>query len=433
MADKLRVGILGFGTVGTGVVKGLTKNAELIAFRTGMTITITRIAVSNINRKREIEVNPAIITTDASQVTDADDIDLVVELIGGTDLAKDYVLAALNNGKSVVTANKSLIAKHGEELFQAAKKSDADLYYEASVAGGIPIIKGLREGFAGNHIECIYGILNGTCNYILTRMENEGVDFEPVLKEAQALGYAEADPELDVEGWDAAHKTCILGSLAYGAWYDMDEVHVEGISTLDQQDVKNAANLGYKIKLLGIIKHDSDQVQMRVHPTLLPQDKMLAKVDGVNNSVCVTGDFVGDAMFYGQGAGMEATASSVISDIVDVALNWKHKVNNRLPAFVEHTHYQKNLLPMSEIVCRYYIRLALADKPGTLGIVTSIFGKYDISLETVLQTASDSTNSVPVIIITHQAKEANIRAALKEIEESPVSDAKPIMIRIEDM
>ena len=326
---ELKVGVVGFGTVGAGVVENLLRNSEMIAKRTGMRLTLTCVADLDTTTDRGVVLPEGVLCNDAAEAIRR--CDIVVELVGGTTFAKKLILDALNAGKSVVTANKALLALHGEELFAAAEKNNVDLYYEASVAGGIPIIKALREGLAGNRINRIFGIMNGTCNYILTRMEREGVNFNDVLADAQRLGYAEADPSLDIDGFDTAHKTAILASLAYGRWFGISNMTVEGIRDLELEDLNYALELGYRIKLLGVIKNVNGAVEMSVRPTLIPQEALLAGIMDVFNGVMVEGDFVGQTLFYGRGAGRQATASAVVADIVDVALNYSSGATRRIP------------------------------------------------------------------------------------------------------
>ena len=438
---ELRIGLLGFGTVGTGVVKHLQKNGELIGARTGVRPVIHRIADVDLKRDRGVTVDPKVLTNDAGKVIADPAVDVVVELIGGTDQARRFILQALGQRKPVVTANKALLATHGDEIFAAARAADVDLYYEASVAGGIPIIKSLREGLAANHIECIYGILNGTCNYILTRMEREGLSFKTALKEAQKLGYAEADPALDINGDDTAHKTTILAGLAYGTWFGMADLHVEGIRQIQADDIRNATRLGYRIKQLGIVKLEQDHVQMRVHPTLIPEKALLANVMDVFNAVYVRGDVVGETLFYGRGAGQDATASAVIADLVDVGLNLKYRSPHRVSAFQPLTTYTDCLLPMGSITCRYYLRLTLADQPGVLASIAQVLGDHRISIASVSQTewlaTADSDTpppkAVPVVFVTHRARESDMAAALAQIEQLEILRGKPVRLRIEDI
>lgn len=427
---EYKVGILGFGTVGAGVADCLLNNADVIAKRTGIKPVLTGIADLDITTDRGIKIPAGMLTTDASELIHR--VDVVVELIGGTTVAKKFILQALGEGKSVVTANKALLAEHGEELFAAAEKNNADLYYEASVGGGIPIIKSLREGFVGNRIERIYGILNGTCNYILTRMEREEIDFAPVLKDAQQLGYAEANPSLDIDGFDTAHKAAILAALAYGKWFGMDPVYVQGIRDVTLADIKFAGELGYKIKLLAILKQDNGSIEIRVHPTMIPKRTQLAMIDEVFNGVMVTGDYVGDTLFYGRGAGRNATASAVVSDIVDIGLNIKDAKPRRLDSFREGIQF-KNVIKMDEVRSRYYLRIQVLDVPGVLSKVTAILGENSISISSLVQQEGQSQNNVSLLIITHQTQEKHIKAAISQI--NALSDVRDTvkLIRIEDI
>ena len=428
---EYKVGILGFGTVGAGVADCLLKNAEVIAKRTGVKPVLTGIADLDIKTDRGVKVPREILTTDASELIHR--VDVVVELIGGTTVAKKFILQALTEGKSVVTANKALLAEAGEELFAAAEKNHADLFYEASVGGGIPIIKSLREGFAGNRISRIYGILNGTCNYILTRMEREEIDFAPVLKDAQQLGYAEANPSLDIDGFDTAHKAAILAALAYGKWFGMDPIYVQGIREVSLADIKFAGELGYKIKLLAILKQDAEnKVEIRVHPTMIPKRTQLAMIDEVFNGVMVTGDFVGDTLFYGRGAGRSATASAVVSDIVDIGLNLAHQATRRISSFREGPQFS-GVVKMDEVRSRYYLRIQVLDIPGVLAKVTRILGENDISISSLVQREGQSQSNVSLLIITHQTQEKHIKAAIRQINAlSEVRDTVKL-IRIEDI
>jgi homoserine dehydrogenase len=360
------------------------------------------------------------------------EVDVVVELVGGTTIAKDFILEALEQGKPVVTANKALLAEKGQELFAAAEKSEADIYYEASVAGGIPIIKALREGLVGNRINKIYGIMNGTCNYILTRMERENVDFEPVLIDAQKLGYAEAEPSLDIDGFDTAHKAAILASLAYGEWFGMDPIHVQGIRDISLDDLKYADELGYRIKLLAIIKQVDGDVQIRVHPTLIPKNTLLANISEVFNGVMVNGDTVGDSLFYGRGAGRDATASAVVADLIDVGLNLKFGSHRRVPAFRIGPQFKK-LTKMEEIESRYYLRLQVEDKPGVIAKLADILGKKEISISSFIQREGQSAEKVSLLILTHNALENSVNEAVAEMEKMSEVRGKIKLFRIEDM
>ena len=427
---EYKVGILGFGTVGAGVADCLLNNADVIAKRTGIRPVLAGIADLDITTDRGIRIPAGLLTTDASELIHH--VDVVVELIGGTTVAKKFILQALGEGKSVVTANKALLAEHGEELFAAAEKNNADLYYEASVGGGIPIIKSLREGLVGNRINRIYGILNGTCNYILTRMEREEIDFAPVLKDAQQLGYAEANPSLDIDGFDTAHKAAILAALAYGKWFGMDPVYVQGIRDVTLADIKFAGELGYKIKLLAILKQDNGNIEIRVHPTMIPKRTQLAMIDEVFNGVMVTGDYVGDTLFYGRGAGRNATASAVVSDIVDIGLNIKNAKPRRIDSFREGIQF-KNVVKMDEVRSRYYLRIQVLDVPGVLSKVTAILGENSISISSLVQREGQSQNNVSLLIITHQTLEKHVKAAISQI--NALSDVRDTvkLIRIEDI
>ncbi len=428
---ELKIGIMGFGTVGTGVASCLLKNGDVIARRSGVKPVLAKIADLDIERDRGLKLKKGVLTTDAHKLIK--EVDVVVELIGGTSIAKDLIIEALKLGKPVVTANKALLAEKGEEIFAAAEKSKADIYYEASVAGGIPIIKSLREGFVGNRINKIYGILNGTCNYILTRMEREKETFGTVLKDAQRMGYAEANPSLDIDGVDTAHKAAILASLAYGEWFGMKPIHVEGIRDITLQDIRYADELGYRIKLLAIIKQESNEdVQIRVHPTLVPKRSLVAGINDVFNGVAVSGDYVGDTLFYGRGAGRDATASAVVADLLDVGLNLKFGSHRRVPAFRIGPQFRK-LIPMDKIKSRYYLRIQVLDKPGTLGKIANILGEHDISISSVMQREGQSKSNVALIILTHQAVEGKARAAFREIERLPETKEKINTIRIEDI
>ncbi len=427
---EIKVGIIGFGTVGAGVAANLLSNEDVIAKRTGVKLVLSKIADIDITRDRGVKVPKKILTTDAKALIK--EVDVVVELVGGTTIAKDFILEALRLGKPVVTANKALLAKKGEELFAAAEKSKADIYYEASVAGGIPIIKVLREGLAANRIQKIYGILNGTCNYILTRMEREGLDFEPILKDAQALGYAEAEPSLDIDGFDTAHKAAILASLAYGEWFGLDPIHIEGIRDISLTDLRFADELGYRIKLLAIIKQVKEDVQIRVHPTLIPKNTLLAGIAEVFNGVMVNGDYVGDALFYGRGAGRNATASAVVADLIDVALNLKFGSHRRIPAFRIGRQY-RHILPMDEVETRYYMRLQVKDKPGVIAAVAKILGEKGISISSIIQREGQSENNVSLLILTHLAIEKQVKEAITGIEKLKAVCDKVKLLRIEDI
>ena len=419
----IRVGIIGVGTVGTSVVKVLEKNQDIITARAGKEIRVVKGVVRNLDKKRDIDIP---LTTDPYEVTDDPDIDIVVELMGGVEEAYEVVRRALQNKKAVVTANKALLAYHRYELQELA--GDIPFEFEASVAGGIPIIKALREGLSANHIEAIRGIMNGTCNYILTKMANEGVDFEEVLKEAQKLGYAEADPTFDIEGYDAAHKLLILASIAYGIDAKPEDILIEGITKITKLDFEFAREFGYAIKLLTIAKKRGDQVELRVHPALVPQSQMIAKVDGVMNGVSVIGDVVGETMYYGPGAGGDATASAVISNIIDIARGGKC---SPMLGFKRPLEWGMQLAPKEEIHSKYYLRIVVEDRPGILAKIASIFGEHSISIESMLQKSSKE-GQAQLLLSTHSCVEKDIQKALQELQSHEFLKEMPAMIRIED-
>ena len=430
--QQVNLGIIGGGTVGSGVFEALARNGALLGSRVGANIKVHRVAVRDLQKKRAATIPKNLLTTDWREVVCDPEVNLVAELIGGTTIAREVVLTSLKLGKPVVTANKALLSAHGEELFAAAKKYGTNLYYEASVCGGIPIIKSLREGFVGNRITALYGIVNGTCNYILTRMKLEGADFGAVLADAQKLGYAETPPDLDIDGHDAAHKTGILASLAHGFWINPKNIYVEGIRHISALDIKFAGELGYTIKLLGTVKklEGSCRVQVSVYPTLVPNAHVLASVNGVFNAVFVQGDIVGDALFYGRGAGKDATASSVLSDIGDAMLDLKTGIKNRLPAFVPH-ECAGAVAPISEVVSQYFVRLNVVDKPGVLARIATIFGQSNIGISSVIQPEGHEGESVPLIFMLHYATNGVAAKALAKIAKLPTVKGKPVMIRVE--
>ncbi len=425
------IGLLGFGTVGTGVVAGLRRDGALIASRTGLGLELRRIADLDVARDRGLALPPGLLTADAAAVVDDPAVDIVVELIGGVTAARELTGRALRLGKPVVTANKALLAEHGAELFALAERHAADILFEASVGGGIPVIRTLREGLVSNRIRSIYGILNGTCNYILTRMEQQRLTFAAALKEAQKAGYAEADPTLDIDGLDTAHKAVILASLAYGFSVPMAEVAVEGIRALDASDLQYARELGYRIKMLAVIEQVDGEVSVRVHPALVPATHIMASVNGVFNAVLIEGDAVGEVLCYGEGAGRDPTASAVLSDVVDAARNLVCQTPRRAPGFVAFQPGGR-VRPVGETVARYYLRLTLLDKPGVFGQVASVLGRHGISLASVLQKESFAGRHVPVVIITHGGAERAFRAALDELNTLAVVGGRAVRCRIED-
>ncbi len=429
---QLNIGLIGAGIVGGGVVKNLTRNADLIAERLGVRLHLKWICDKDEARLKSLAVPGSLLSYDARTVLDDPGTQVIVELVGGTGFAKQVILDALNHGKVVVTANKALLAHHGEEIFAAATKNQTNIFYEASVCGGIPIIKSLREGFVANQFPFIYGIVNGTCNYILTRMTAEGKDFAEVLAEAQQLGYAEADPGLDVDGGDSAHKATILASLAHGFWTGFENTYVEGIRHVSQFDIQIARELGYRIKLLAIIK-EHDGVEVRVHPTLIPATHVLASVGGVFNGVVVRGDVVGDTMFYGRGAGADATSSAVIADLADAALNFKFGSVQRVPAFVSH-RLNARVRTINEVESRYYLRLTVEDRSGVIATVSKVLGDADISIASVLQREAPETHTpghVPLIMMLHTARDRAVRDAVAKIDQLPVVMDKTVVIRVE--
>ena len=429
--EQIGVGILGFGTVGAGVADGLLRHREVMAKRLGVDIVLLRVADLDVTTDRGVAVPKDLLTTDAASVIADPAVRIVVETIGGTGIAKKLVLDALAAKKCVVTANKKLLAEHGREIFDAAAANGVDIYFGAAVGGGIPIIRVLREGLAGNEIETIHGILNGTCNYILTRMENEGLPFDEVLKDAQKLGYAEANPSLDVDGFDTAHKACILSALAYGFQPTLDQVRVEGIRSLSGTDVRYAADFGYRIKLLAVVARHGDEVEVGVHPTLVPFTHMLASVNDAFNAVMVKGDLSDYTMYYGRGAGRAPTASTVIGDVGDIARNLAHGETRYRRGAPDYAEGKIRLRAAGDIVSKFYVRFMVADKPGAFGVIASILGRHGVSLAAASQKAGSVGNEpVPVVVLTHEAKTADIEAALAEIRASGVIGADPVKLRM---
>ncbi|MDN5049320.1 homoserine dehydrogenase [Aliarcobacter butzleri] len=419
----LKVGIIGVGTVGTSVANILIDNKNIITARAGKEIVPTIGVVSNLGKKRDVSIK---LTTNADEILEDDSIDIVVELMGGIDKPYEIVKKALLKGKAVVTANKALLAYHRYELQELA--GDIPFEFEAAVAGGIPIINALRDGLSANHIKSIQGIMNGTCNYMLTRMINDGVNYDEILKEAQELGYAEADPTFDVGGYDAAHKLLILGSIAYGIDVKPEEILIEGIENITKADIEFAKEFEYSIKLLGIAKKVGNEIELRVHPVLIPEDKMIAKVDGVMNGISVVGDKVGETMYYGAGAGGDATASAVVANIIDIARKGK---GSPMLGFEKQPGEKITLMPKENIQTKYYLRLEVADKSGTLAKVATIFGNNSISIENMMQKPLKESKA-NLLLTTHTCVEKDILKAIKELENSGVVLTKPNMIRIED-
>ncbi len=432
----INVGLLGIGTVGSGTWDVLQRNASEIERRAGRGIRISRVADKDLARVKKIVGTKAKITSDAYEVVRAKDIDIVVELIGGYGVAKDLVLEAIRNRKHVVTANKALLATHGNEIFKAAQKKGVMVAFEASVAGGIPIIKALREGLAANRIEWIAGIINGTSNFILSEMRAKGLPFATVLKEAQKKGYAETDPTFDIEGVDAAHKLTILSALAFGIPMQFPKAYTEGISRLTQEDIRYAEELGYRIKLLGITKRAAKGIELRVHPTLIPTRRLIANVEGVMNAVLVKGDAVGATMYYGAGAGSQPTASAVVADLVDVTRLITADPEHRVPhlAFQPDRLAKDPILPIGEVETSYYLRMRVQDRPGVLADVTRILADSKISIDAMVQKEPEEGQSrVDIVMLTHRAIEKNVNAALAKIEKLPTVVGKVTRIRLEEL
>ncbi|MHB0926749.1 MAG: homoserine dehydrogenase [Gallionellaceae bacterium] len=432
----INVGLLGIGTVGGGTFTVLQRNAEEIARRAGRPIRITVVADKNLELAKLVTCGACRITDDAFSVVSDPEVDIVVELIGGYGVAKELVLKAIANGKHVVTANKALLATHGNEIFKAAQDKGVMVAFEAAVAGGITIIKALREGLSANRIQWIAGIINGTTNFILSEMRDKGLSFDTVLKEAQRLGYAEADPTFDIEGVDAAHKITILSALAFGIPMQFDKAYIEGISKLDATDIKYAEQLGYRIKLLGITKRTDEGVELRVHPTLIPAKRLIANVEGAMNAVLVQGDAVGSTLYYGKGAGAEPSASAVIADLVDVTRMHTADPEHRVPhlAFQPDQLSDLPILPMDEVTTSYYLRLRVVDKPGVLADITRILADEQISIDAVIQKEpGEGEEQTDLILLTHQTREKRINAAIKKMEALPVVAGKVTRLRLEQL
>jgi homoserine dehydrogenase len=431
--QQVNLGIIGGGTVGSGVFHALQRNGGLLASRIGVKVAVRKVAVKAFDEPRPYPIPQSFLTTDWQSVVNDPQVNVIAELAGGTTIARTMILTALKLGKPVVTANKALLSAHGEELFEAAQQHDTNLYYEASVCGGIPIIKSLREGFVGNRITALYGIVNGTCNYILSRMKQEGADFAAVLADAQKQGYAETPPDLDIDGWDSQHKIGILASLAHGFWVNPKRIHVEGIRNLTAVDIQFAEKMGYTIKLLGIVKkaEKSARAQVSVYPALIPNTHVLASVGGVFNACFVRGDVVGDTLFYGRGAGKDATASAVLSDLADAALDLKSGTKRRVPPFVPHDR-DGAVMPMDEVISRYFVRLMVVDKPGVFAKIADILAKAKIGISSIIQPEGHEGETVPVILMIHDAPSATMMKALAKIAQLGVVKGEPVMIRVEN-
>ena len=432
----IKVGLLGIGTVGAGTYAVLKRNQEEIIRRAGRGIEIAMVADLDTARAKEITGGDIEVVSDAHLVVNRPDIDVVIELIGGYGIARELVMQAIANGKHVVTANKALLAKHGTEIFKAAEEQGVIVAFEAAVAGGIPIIKALREGLTANRIQWVAGIINGTTNFILSEMRDKGLDFATVLKEAQRLGYAEADPTFDIEGIDAAHKASIMSAIAFGTPVQFDKAYVEGITNLQAIDIRYAEQLGYRIKLLGITRRTAQGIELRVHPTLIPKNRLIANVEGAMNAVLVQGDAVGATLYYGKGAGAEPTASAVIADLVDIARLADADPVYRVPSLAYQTQSLADtpILPMSEIITSYYLRLRVADQPGVLADITRILADASISIDAMLQKEPDEGETqTDIILLTHQTQEKNINAAIAAIEALNTVDGKVTRLRLEQL
>jgi len=431
---KITLGLIGFGTIGSGVVKLLRENGGLIERRLGPSFSKKNIADLDITTPRVVPVPPELMTTDAAQIIDDPDTDIVIELMGGYEPARSFILAALANGKHVVTANKALLATYGNEVFMVADRHDVDIRFEASVGGTIPIVKTLKESLVGNQIDSFMAIMNGTSNYILSKMTDEEKPFDVVLKEAQALGFAEADPTFDIEGIDTAHKLAIALSLAYGKRVDIDEIYREGISGISMQDLEFAKEFGYRIKLLALAFSRGDLVEARIHPTMIPVDAMLANVNSNFNAFHIIGSSSGPVFLYGQGAGMMPTASAVISDIIDIARGMLHGVSRLVPyrSLGEDIIDDIRLIPFPEIRTNYYFRFMAADKAGVLSKISGILGEMNISIASVIQKGRKKDGAVPVVMTTHKARERDVREALARIDRLDVVHEPTVLIRIED-
>ncbi|MCB1232751.1 MAG: homoserine dehydrogenase [Verrucomicrobiae bacterium] len=430
--QPLQIGLAGFGNVGAGVYKNLIKNRALLEKRIGRALEIRRIVVRDPAKNRDVALPADLVSTDLDSLIDDDAIDIVVELIGGTDRAFELVKAALEKGKTVVTGNKALLAERGLELFAIADEKKTPIYFEAAVAGGIPIIKTVQESLVGNHIESVAGIINGTCNYILTRMTEAGLDYPEALNEAQNLGYAEADPTLDINGWDAAHKAIILASLSYGCWVPTEQIYVEGIEKITRRDIEFAQRFGYTVKLLAVIRlhPESSAIELRVQPSLIPRGHILASVNGVFNAILIRGDVVGETLFYGSGAGQDPTSSSVISDLADAAL-WRNTCEGQT-GFVPHGLYGKPL-PIDETDSKYYLRVEADDQPGVLAQIARVLGDHDIGILSVIQPEDHDPGSAPIVLMLHYARFGTIRQALAELRSLDCIREEPILMRVESL
>jgi homoserine dehydrogenase len=432
---EIKVGLIGFGTVGTGVVRILKENAKLIEKRMGAKIILKRIADVDLETNRGVKLKPGILTRRAEDLIEDPAIDIIMEFIGGVEPARTFILQAIRNKKHIVTANKALLALHGDEIFREAYRFGVDVNFEASVGGGIPLIRSIKEGLVANRIQSIFGILNGTSNYILSKMTDQGESFKVVLREAQAKGYAEADPTYDIEGIDAAHKLAILIRLAFGTFLQFKEIFIGGISEITPLDIQFSREFGYRIKLLAIAKVDQGKIEARVHPTMIPEGHLLSTVEGVFNAIYIKGDAIGPTLFYGQGAGQMPTGSAAVSDLVELGRNLLVQAAGRrvpLLSFQESAIEKIPLKKMEEVMMRFYMRFSALDRPGVLSKISGILGKNDISISSVIQKGRQVNGAVPIVMMTHEAKEENVHRALKEIDRLGVILGKTMFIRVED-
>jgi len=433
----VKIGLAGIGTVGGGTYTVLSRNSDLMVRRAGAPIEVSRVVCRNLDKARKLVGKNVEVSGDWRSITEDPEIEIAVELMGGIEPARTFILTAIAAGKHVVTANKALLAKHGNEIFEAAERKGVIVAFEAAVAGGIPIIKALREGLAANRVEWIAGIINGTSNYILSTMRDEGITFADALARAQKLGYAEADPTFDIEGVDAAHKLTLLSAIAFGTPVNFDAAHIEGISSLSATDIGYAEKFGYRIKLLGITRRrENDGVELRVHPTLVPTRRLIANVEGVMNAVLVKGDAVGHSLYYGRGAGAEPTASAVIADLVDVVRMLGAAKEHQVPVLGARVSYMEkpNWLSMDETVSSYYLRVAVADKPGTLAVIAGVLGDNNISIETLIQReAAIGEDCTDIVMLTHRAKEGDVRKAIEVLENNTLVKSKIVMLRKEEL
>ncbi len=432
----VKIGLIGLGTVASGTLEILQRNCREIAGRAGREIIVSRIAVRNLTRNRAVNIDGISIGDDPLAIADDPEIDIVVELIGGDTTAREVVLRAIENGKHVVTANKALIALHGNHIFQKAQESGVMVAFEAAVAGGIPVIKALREGLSANRIEWVAGIINGTCNYILTCMERDGRSFGEVLKDAQDLGYAEADPAFDIEGTDAAHKLTILASIAFGIPLQFDKAYIEGITNITIDDIRYAAELGYRIKHLGITRRNENGIELRVHPAMVPQKRLIANVNGVMNAVLVQADAVGPTLYYGAGAGAEPTGSAVVADIIDVVRALTSDPHNRVPhlAFQPGALASLPIITMGQVTSAYYLRMSVINRPGVLAAITRIFGDNNISIATIMQKGHEAENGeVSIIMLTQETLESNLNHSIELLEQLESITSKVTSIRLENL